>query len=343
MNRSVASLFFLLLLSNCLSQDPQYSQFYSNPIYLNPAFAGTGNNTRAVVIHRIQWPNLPQAFTNSTVSLDYNGDNINSGFGFIAHQEKEGTAALQSTTASFIYSYHANLNNRVVIRPALKFGYVFRDIDRTKLILGDQVDFGVDGTPSQDPQVNAIRLKNYWDIGAGVLMYTKKSWFGIAIDHLTHPNRSLLEGEDRLPLRYSVHLGSRYPLQKLIPVGSIAPTIAPSVLYRRQGKFQQLDAGASLHLQPVIVGLYYRGLPIINNPEGRINQDAIILLAGLEYLNFEIAYSFDMNISRLDPVAGGGAHEFSLIYNFRIPRSSYKPPKAQRRLDCPVFVKRLAN
>lgn len=342
MKKLFACLFFISSLA-CLSQDAQYSQFYSNPIYLNPAFSGTGDNTRIVAIHRIQWPNLPQAFSNSTVSIDYNGDNINSGFGFIVHQEKEGTAALQSTTASFIYSYNANLNNRVVIRPAIKFGYVFRSIDQTKLILGDQVDFGIDGTPSQDPQINAIRLKNYWDIGTGVLIYTKKSWFGLAVDHLSHPNRSLLEGEDRLPLRYSVHIGSRYPLQKLIPVGTIAPTIAPSILYRRQGNFQQLDAGASVHLQPVIIGLYYRGLPILNNPAGRINQDAVILLAGVEYLNFELAYSFDLNISKLDPVAGGGAHEFAIVYNFKLPRSPYKPPRTQRRLGCPVFVKRLNN
>lgn len=338
---SYITLFFTIAIS--MGQDAQYSQFYSNPLYLNPAFAGTAANTRAVVIHRIQWPNLPQAFTNSTVSLDYNGDNINSGFGVLIHQDSQGSASLQNTTTSFIYAYSANINDKVVIRPALKFGYVFRDIDRSKLVLGDQVDFGVDGTPSQDPQVNSIRLQNYWDIGTGILIYTKKNWFGVAIDHLTQPNQSLLEGTDKLAIRYSFHIGSRYPLQKLIPIGTIAPTIAPSILYRRQGDFQQLDAGASVHLQPVIIGLYYRGMPFVNDSFGRINQDAIILQAGVEYYNFEFSYSFDLNLSKLDPVAGGGAHEFSLIYNFKFPRSRYKPPKSQRKLNCPVFVHKPIN
>ncbi|MBL4862882.1 MAG: type IX secretion system membrane protein PorP/SprF, partial [Crocinitomicaceae bacterium] len=27
--------------SNAYSQDPQFTQFYANPIYLNPAFAGS--------------------------------------------------------------------------------------------------------------------------------------------------------------------------------------------------------------------------------------------------------------------------------------------------------------
>lgn len=331
----------LTLTFSTIGQDAQYSQFYSNPLYLNPAFAGTAANTRVVLIHRIQWPNLPQAFTNSTFSIDYNGDNINSGFGAMIHQDQQGTAGLRNTTVSFIYSYSANLNDKVVIRPAIKFGYVFRDIDRSKLILGDQVDFGVDGTPSQDPQINSIRLKNHWDIGTGVLIYTKKMWLGLAIDHLTRPNRSLLEGTDVLPVRYSIHIGSRLPLQEVVAIGTIAPTIAPSILFRRQGNFQQLDAGASIHLQPVIIGLYYRGMPVINDSFGRINQDAVIVLTGFEYYNFEFAYSFDLNLSKLDPVAGGGAHEFSLIYNFRMPRSKYKPPKSQRKLECPAFIKRL--
>ena len=333
---------FSLLLHFLLGQDAQYSQFYSNPLYLNPAFAGTATDTRAVMIHRIQWPNLPRAFTNSTVSLDYNASNINSGFGLMVQQDRQGSAALQNTTASFIYSYQANFNDRFVFRPAIRFGYAFRSIDRTKLILGDQIDFGIDGTPSQDPQVNAIRLQDHWDIGAGFLLYTRKNWIGVGIEHLTRPNRSLLEGVDKLPARYSLHIGGRYPLPNVPGNYGMAPTIAPSLLYRRQGVFQQLDAGASIHLQPVIFGLYYRGLPILENPAGQVNQDGVILLIGWEYYNFEFGYSFDVHISKIDPVAGGGAHEFSLVYNFKIPRSR-KPAKTSRKLDCPVFVNRLFN
>ncbi|NQZ78842.1 MAG: PorP/SprF family type IX secretion system membrane protein [Ekhidna sp.] len=326
------------------SQDAQYSQFYSNQLHLNPAFAGTGNNSRAVVIHRIQWPSLPKAFTNSGVSIDYNADNLNSGFGLLINQDREGSASLTNTNTSFIYSYAANLNDKVVIRSAIKFGYVWRNIDQSRLVLGDQVDFGIAGAPTQDPQIYSIRLKNHWDIGTGFLIYSKKSWIGIGIDHLTTPNRSLLEGEDTLPIRYSFHIGSRYPLQKLVSIGTTIPSIAPSILYRKQGNFQQLDAGASVHLQPVIIGLYYRGIPFIKNEFDRLNQDAIIILAGLEYANLEFNYSFDLNISKIDPVAGGGSHEFSLVYNFRIPRSPYKPPKEQRKLNCPAFsAKRLNN
>lgn len=107
---------------------------------------------------------------------------------------------------------------------------------------------------------------------------------------------------------------------------------------------QQLNIDASVHLQPIIFRMYYQGLPFVSNDvEGRINQDALILVIGIEYANFEFGYSFDMNLSRIDPVATGGAHEFSLQYNFTIPRNPYKTPKKNYRLDCPTFVKRLNN
>ncbi|MGZ3931802.1 MAG: type IX secretion system membrane protein PorP/SprF, partial [Bacteroidia bacterium] len=37
-------LFLLIALGICVevkAQDPQFTQFYANPLYLNPAFAGT--------------------------------------------------------------------------------------------------------------------------------------------------------------------------------------------------------------------------------------------------------------------------------------------------------------
>ncbi|SNS78488.1 type IX secretion system membrane protein, PorP/SprF family [Ekhidna lutea] len=334
----------ILLTSFCIAaQDAQYSQFYSNPLYLNPAFAGTSPNTRAVFVHRIQWPNLPQAFSNSTASIDYNATNLNSGFGLIISSDSEGSGGLRNTTGSFVYSYEANMNNKFILRPALKFGYTVRNIDRSKLVLGDQVDFGVDGTPSQDPQVNSIRLRNHWDIGAGFLIYSKKSWFGMSVDHLTKPNRSMIEGKDILPFRYSFHIGSRYPLKRLVSTGTVAPSIAPSILYRKQGEFQQLDAGASVHLQPIIIGLYYRGMPFIKNDYDRVNHDAVIIVAGVEYNNLEFGYSFDLNMTKIDPVTGGGAHEFSLIYYFSMAGNPHKTRNNQKKLQCPAFVKKLNN
>ena len=40
------------------AQDPQFSQFYAAPLYLNPGFAGTTPYIRAGANFRSQWPSL---------------------------------------------------------------------------------------------------------------------------------------------------------------------------------------------------------------------------------------------------------------------------------------------
>ena len=322
------------------AQDAQYSQFYANPLYLNPAFAGTANNTRVTLNHRLQFPSLPQAFSTYSVSIDYSAVKYNSGFGFILHTESEGTVDLQSNSGSFIYSYHLVLSKSLVIQPAMKFGHVIRSFDQSKLVLGDQLDFG-GGIVSQDPGLRSLKLQNYWDIGTGVLIYTNKYFFGLGVDHLNRPNRSLLEGQDNLPIKYSFHFGGRFRLAKIVGTGIIPASVAPAILYRRQGNFEQLDVGASIHMQPLVLGAYFRGIPFLPDGFGGISQDAVIIQAGIEYGGFEFGYSFDIQLSKLDIVSGGGAHEFALHYNFHLPwRHRHKPRK---KLHCPAFLHGLYN
>ena len=51
-------------------QDPQFSQYYQAPLYVNPGFAGITPQQRVVFNHRIQWPGLPQAFATYAASYD---------------------------------------------------------------------------------------------------------------------------------------------------------------------------------------------------------------------------------------------------------------------------------
>jgi type IX secretion system PorP/SprF family membrane protein len=61
-------LFFVFTVAS--GQDPQFSQYYQSPLYLNPGFTGITNQQRATFIHRVQWPNLPQSFATFAASYD---------------------------------------------------------------------------------------------------------------------------------------------------------------------------------------------------------------------------------------------------------------------------------
>jgi hypothetical protein len=109
----------------------------------------------------------------------------------------------------------------------------------------------------------------------------------------------------------------------------------PTLLYKSQGKFDQLDVGMYFINEPVMVGIWYRGLPI-KNYAGYANNESIIFMAGLNYQRLSFCYSFDLTLSALSINNTRGAHEISLIYEWNIP---YKNRKNARPLPCPSFYK----
>src|SRR6478609_10380992 len=147
--------FILVLISiPALAQDPEFSQYYAAPLYLNPAFAGTTDDHRFIANYRNQWPNVARGYTTTAFSYDYNSNSINSGFGFLATQDQAGTAGMKSTQFNFLYSYKLRLSSKWVISSGLNFGYAVRSIDFNRLIFGDQLLFDNTGnTPSSDPSL----------------------------------------------------------------------------------------------------------------------------------------------------------------------------------------------
>ena len=111
--------------------------------------------------------------------------------------------------------------------------------------------------------------------------------------------------------------------------------ITPTLNYKRQGPFEQLDMGAYVYMEPLIFGVWYRGLPY-KPVENQSNRDAVVMLVGVNLPSgLNIGYSFDYTISKLGP-GSGGAHEFSLVYTWPM-RNPRKPPKDKLIIPCPDF------
>jgi hypothetical protein len=72
-------LFSLLFSFNCLvllAQDPTFTQFYANPVYLNPALAGSSGCPRVALNYRNQWPQLTGNYVTYAASYDSYFKNI---------------------------------------------------------------------------------------------------------------------------------------------------------------------------------------------------------------------------------------------------------------------------
>lgn len=337
-NKFIFSLLLMLGLSGSFhysyGQDPQFSQFYAAPLYLNPAFAGTAKQHRLITNYRNQWPSLPNAFVTHLLSYDVNAPRLNSGFGMMLSTDRAGTAGLRTSTIQGIYAYKLQLNDSWIISPAINFGYGIRNIDHSKLILGDQIEFGNDPLPTNDHTIYELGTLHYFDLSTGFVVYNKNLWAGLAAHHLNTPNISIINDVNLLPVRYSVHAGARIPLNPAPFQGEVVPALAPSLLYKQQGSFNQVDVGMHFFYEPIMTGLYYRGIPFKNDANRQWSRDAIIFLLGITHNNFDFGYSYDLTISRLGPGVGG-AHEISVSYQFSNPTK--RKMKNEKFIPCPTF------
>ena len=316
-----------------IAQDPQFSQYYQSPLYLNPGFTGITNQQRATFIHRIQWPNLPQAFSTFAASYDIWVDELRSGFGIIATTDKMGSAGWRTSTVGFNYSYKVRLTDKIVFSPGLNFGYGINGLDRSKLQLGDGLEFnGV----SLDPDLQRLGNTQYFDFGAGFVLYNKDLFLGAAFSHINTPNLSILSTETRLPMKMVIHGGGRITLNGGIRTVGKASYLTPSFIYRLQGPISQMDIGVNYHVDPVSIGIWYRGKPWESSVAKSIQQDALIFTMGIYLKSFNVGYSYDFNTSGLS-TATGGAHEISLVYEFEAKPLHRGVKKRNRLLPCPSF------
>jgi hypothetical protein len=78
--------------------------------------------------------------------------------------------------------------------------------------------------------------------------------------------------------------------------------------------YDQLDFGMELYVDPIILGLWYRGFP---TRIGLPNNEALIGLIGFSFQSgLDLGYSYDFTLSQLGWRNSGGAHEVSLRYSF---------------------------
>ena len=291
-------IFLLLVFQKPLfGQDPQYSQFYAAPLYLNPALAGTGvtGGPRIIMNYRNQWPAITGTFESYAVSYDQFVPMISGGAGLLVTTDQAGDGNLRSTEVSGIYSYQYNINRKSSLIAGLEFTYAFKTIDFFRLTMPDQID----------PQRGVTRFTqerfpkgsvSYPDFSSGLLYFQKLYYLGFTVHHLNEPGQSLLKGASNLPRKWSLQGGGSLPINKKM-------SLAPAILWRHQEIFDQFDLGMYLLYEPIMLGIYWR------------NQDALILLLGIKKDNITIGYSYDLTTSDLR-LAGAMSHVFGFSIEF---------------------------
>lgn len=333
-------IFLILLCSMQISngQDVQFSQFYANVMHINPAFAGSAHSMRAVAHQRLQWPGLSAKFTTSSILVDNYFSKTGSGVGVLFLKDFQGTNRISSSEIRLQYAQEVNINSKFSVRAGAEINYVDRFLNYTYLTFPDQFnDNGFTDNPTEEP-FGANRV-DFFDIGLGGMIYSENFWLGIATHHINRPEQSFYDhGSRRLPAKFSFVAGYKFMIQQGRP-RSNAPTkdifITPTIHYKFQDKSDQLDLGIYGLYHRLLLGGWYRGMPLLKEyRRGIQNNESVVLLIGYKVHPISISYSYDFTLSKLARVGTGGAHEINISYVHTWPP---KRKKIIKKLPCPDF------
>lgn len=308
-------LFSTCINENLFAQDPLFTQFYANPLYLNPALAGAANCPRISLNYRNQWPGIDgTTYATYSMSYDQHIEAISGGLGLLVTHDVAGQGTLATTNVSGMYSFLLPVSREFSLKFAVQGTWFQKSIDWSKLTWGDMIDASR-GFVYPTSEEQKLASKSGIDISAGVLGYSKYIFVGFAAHHLTEPDEGLL-GKAKLPMKITGHAGAT------VPIGDKKKevSISPNVLFQLQQDFQQLNLGVYVTKGPIVAGLWYR------------NRDSFIVLLGIQQHFFKIGYSYDITSSKLTN-ATAGSHEFSFALQF-----DCKPKKKKfRTVNCPSF------
>jgi type IX secretion system PorP/SprF family membrane protein len=315
------TLFFTILEVFALAQDPQFTQFYANKLYLAPSFAGATRQNRVSMIYRNQWSGIPGAFNTMAFSFDHYFSAFNSGLGILIVRDVAGSGKLGMTNVGIAYSYDFLINNTWHVRPGLNVTYTMYGIDFSKLVFVDQL---LSGSSTSFEDYPFHENTGALDASTSLLTYADKFWMGFCADHLLQPNQSFYNNASRVPMRFSLFGGYQIVRQAKL-LKPINEGLSIAYIYRQQADKKQLDLGIYWLNSPIMMGFWYRGIPIMNGNRG----DAIAALLGIKMKNFSVGYSYDFTISNLIN-STHGSHELSLVFEFQTTKK-----KKMRALPCP--------
>jgi type IX secretion system PorP/SprF family membrane protein len=159
-------------------QDPLFTQYMFNNLYMTPAYAGVDGVTRFSAIHRSQWLGYQSSFgdggapTTQMVSFNTPVHKLRSGVGGYILNDRLGPQ--NNLEVQAMYAYHLGIKESK-LSFGLKLGVYSQSIDggSYRYIQSDD-PLIIEGKESQ------IRP----DVGAGIFYRTEKYYAGVGVNHL---------------------------------------------------------------------------------------------------------------------------------------------------------------
>ena len=309
-------------------QDVNYSQFFSAPLYFNPAFTGINTGLRARFLFRDQWPALPIDFKSYYFSADLGDRNLPGagGIGLMINSDSPGAGLINTMTAAITVSVRIRIASFMAAQVGVKAAILQRKVNWDDLVFSDQLDpkYGpIYQTSFIPPDANTRSVPDF--AAGGILQFSNETGningtLGFAVDHIFKPDVSYLtNGSSQYPRKWVIHGDAIFTTgygsaSSLYGNAGDPLMLNPGFVFQSQASTNMLEIGINLLKFNIYLGGWYK-----TTMTGDVNN-SIALLAGYRYsfmedMSLKFIYSYDLQIAGIMQ-GTGGAHEISLVLEF---------------------------
>ena len=288
-----------ILQSMYSQQDSQYTQYMYNTPLVNPAYAGSRETITAFLLHRNQWVGLEGAPVTNNFSINMPVGDSNFGIGLNFVNDKIGPVSENEISADLAYFIQVSENYKLSL--GLKGTANLFQLDVNKLRIFD---------PS-DPQFQNVDTEFSPNVGAGLYLFSDKTYFGLSIPNFFESYRYNDNNVEITKEKMHFYFIAGH-------VFTISPNIdfKPAVLSKIvEGAPLQADVTANfLFFDKLTLGAAYRW------------DASVSALAGFQISDsWFIGYGYDLETSKLANY-NSGSHEIFLRYEF-FNRSRVSAPR----------------
>lgn len=333
--KTTGLLFAFLLLQTFLAngQDIHWSQFNDNQLFQNPGHAGHFNGDyRFVANYRDQWRSVTVPFSTISFSADtrlYNNKNVGLGLLFLHDVVGDGKLRTIEVQGNASYLLKITKDSMHTLRPGINFGMNHRQVNWDQFSFDNQFNGYIYDPSLPTNELYMADRKTNFSFGIGTIYeYYKnkrqKITAGIGFYNLNRPNQGFYGQTIPRDIRMNLFAKGLYKLD-------IDWDLVPAINVSIQGKYREIIFGSSLKYtlvdkagtyRALYAGLWYR------------NRDAGYVSVGMDYQDWFVGLSYDVNFSKLVPASNArGGFEIAARYIIH----HFKPKKVIHRV-CPDFI-----
>jgi type IX secretion system PorP/SprF family membrane protein len=318
--------------STLFAQDLHFSQYSQTPSLLNPALTGSTYVLRASVIYKEQWRSVTVPFKTYGASFDmklkasnwekadkfktktYKKSFSRMAAGLSFYRDKAGDGNMGSTQVNFSLATFVPTSKFSSLSLGLQASMIQQSVDVSKLVFPNQ--YGANGYDNSINSGENVAFSNfvYADFAGGInwsygyndktigANNEKRANIGLSVYHFNQPKLKYLdESFERVSPKYNFHADMLYGVRNtnvaIIPAFfatyqntslEMIESLMIKYYFKEDSKYTGIIKRSGLGL-----GIAYR------------NLDAVILQALLEYENYAVGVSYDLNTSQLTQATTG--------------------------------------